>query len=223
MYRFKSFYTAVSAFASLGLADDLKVGLISDLHLHLRYDPQWSPYSHAEGGCMHNDGVLATEKAPMGRYLCDSPEILISTMLRALKEQHEDSDVIFVTGDYIAHQTAKAYPNEDKRLYAMLLSTHARISSLLAEAFPDTLILPVFGNNDQEYHDNPIPDADADFFYNFMYDLWFKLMPGNASNLSELQKTAIYLTFRNGGYYRVDLTDKISFLAMNTMYYDSAE
>ena len=134
--------------ASHAIAEDLKIGLISDLHLHLRYDPEWGPYSAAEGGCMHNDGILLDEKAPMGRYLCDSPEILISTMLKALAEQHDDTDVLFITGDFIAHQTAKAYPNLDKRLYALLLATHSRIAALLAEYFPKALILPVLGNND---------------------------------------------------------------------------
>ena len=33
----------------------------------------------------------------------------------------------------------------------------------------------------------------------------------------------IYTSFMKGGYYRVDLTPEISFLAMNTMYFDSAK
>ena len=55
---------------------------------------------------------------------------------------------------------------------------------MLAEHFPDTLILPAFGNNDNEFHDNPAPAPEVDFFYNYMYDMWFRLLPGNVKNLS---------------------------------------
>ena len=78
----------------------------------------------------------------------------------------------------------------------------------------------MFGNNDSKYHDNPIPDEDRDFFYNYTYNLWFKLLPGNHKGLSKAQKQRIQDTFMTGGYYRVDLPDsKISLLAMNFLYY----
>ena len=56
-----------------------------------------------------------------------------------------------------------------------------------------------------------------------MYDMWFRLLKGNEKHLTEDQLKTIQSTFFNGGYYRVDLTDKISYLSLNTMYYDSAE
>ena len=84
---FRSFAaTLVVLGAQMALADaneQLKVGLISDLHLHLRYDPRWGPHTDTgkEGDCMVDGGVLAEELAPMGRYGCDPPGILIDTML----------------------------------------------------------------------------------------------------------------------------------------------
>ena len=44
---------------ALTAADELKIGLISDLHLHLRYHPNWGVYadSSKEGDCMVNGGV----------------------------------------------------------------------------------------------------------------------------------------------------------------------
>ena len=103
----------------------------------------------------------------------------------------------------------------------MLLSTHAGVVQILAQHFPDTIILPVFGNADNEFHDDPSPSNSTEFFYNYMYDLWFRLLPGNVKHLSEDQLRDIRKTFLKGGHYRVDLTDKISYLALNTMYYDS--
>lgn len=92
---------------------------------------------------------------------------------------------------------------------------------MLAYYFPDTLILPVFGGSDTKYHDNPIPDEDRAFFYDYVYRLWFQMLPGNAKMLTKEHQDHIKRTFMAGGYYRVDLTDKISILAMNTLYYDS--
>ena len=87
----------------IAAANGLNVGLISDLHLHLRYDPQWGPYEDREGGCMKKMGTEEPLKAPMGRYGCDSPTILIETMLDELKRLHGDLDVIVLTGDSVAH------------------------------------------------------------------------------------------------------------------------
>lgn len=56
-----------------------------------------------------------------------------------------------------------------------------------------------------------------------MFDMWFRLLKGNEKHLSGDQLETIQSTFLKGGYYRVDLTDKVSYLALNTMYYDSAK
>ncbi len=58
-------------------ANALKVGLLSDLHLHLRYDSEFGPKLKSEGDCMAGSGMPAMDKAPMGRYGCDSPVVLI--------------------------------------------------------------------------------------------------------------------------------------------------
>ena len=70
-------FVLAALMSSFAAAKELKIGLISDLHLHLRYNSQWGPYTNAEGGCMEDDGTLETLKAPMGRYGCDAPSILI--------------------------------------------------------------------------------------------------------------------------------------------------
>lgn len=212
--------------ASLGLlASDcsaLKVGLISDLHLHLRYDPFWGPVPDDEGDCIVNGGTKTDVKAPMGRYGCDSPPTLLNAMLDEFNRSHGKQDVIIITGDLSAHHTALPYGDETAEdTYPLLLATHSGITELMTAKFPDTLIVPAFGNNDSEYHDNPIPKDDAFFFYDYIFNLWFRTLPPNVLQLSTVEKEAIYDTFINGGYYRIDLTDSVSILAMNTLYYDS--
>ena len=90
----------------------------------------------------------------------------------------------------------------------------------LSEKFPDTLIIPAFGNNDSEYHDNPTPHNNEFFFYDFMFNLWFRNLPENDLQMAKAQKDSVYATFIEGGYYRVDLTDNLSVLVLNTLYYD---
>ena len=115
------------------------------------------------------------------------------------------------------------YPREkgDTETYSLLLAAHSGIMSILSEKFPDTLILPALGNNDSEFHDNPIPNNDSFFFYDYLYNLWFRFMPGNVNSLTDDQKSDIYDSFVKGGYYRVDLNDKLSVISMNTLFFDS--
>ena len=68
--------------------------------------------------------------------------------------------------------------------YPVMLASLAGISIILAEKFPDTLILPAFGNNDTKYHDNPIPTENQEFFYDYTFGLWFDLLPGNKALLT---------------------------------------
>lgn len=64
--------------SALALATEaLKVGLLSDLHLHLRYDAEVGTKLGDEGDCMWGSGLPAKDKAPMGRYGCDPPTVLI--------------------------------------------------------------------------------------------------------------------------------------------------
>ena len=168
-------------------------------------------------------GVKSDIPAPMGRYGCDPPAVLIDTMLDAFNREHGKQDVIFLLGDMSGHHTAMPVddPTYGPSTYPLLLESLSGLATHLAAKFPDTLIIPTFGNNDPEYHDNPIPVADQDFYYRYTYDLFFKVLPGNRSKLTDEQKVSIHETFMKGGYYRVDLTDKISVLALNTLYYDS--
>ena len=47
-----------------------------------------------------------------------------------------------------------------------------------------------------------------------MFNLWFEKHPGNRKYGSKAKET-----FLDGGYYKIDLTDKISFISMNSMYF----
>lgn len=77
------------------------------------------------------------------------------------------------------------------------------------------MILPTFGNNDFQYH-YQIPNVTLrEAFYNEIMDDWFKLIFFNSANLNS---DLIKMTFRTGGYYRVNLPgSRVSIIAMNTI------
>lgn len=81
------------------------------------------------------------------------------------------------------------------------------------------MILPTFGNNDGRVHDDAIDETDKPDYYSFVYDVWFTQ---HAPNVAKLDLPSIYETFMLAGYYRADLTDKITLLSTNSMYMDAA-
>lgn len=133
--------------------------MISDLHLNLKYNENYGPREDKEGDCWVTSGTLTDIKAPMGRYGCDPPGALIETMLDEFIKSHGKQDVIFLTGDQAGHHTAMPVDDPDytQNTYPLLLASLAGVVAHLAVKFPDTLIIPAFGNNDTKYHDNPIP------------------------------------------------------------------
>jgi len=109
-------------------------------------------------------------------------------MLRRFVEHFGKQDVIFFTGDFTAHHVAMTKESSENT-YPLLLDTFAKLNALLQKYFPDTIILPAFGNNDNKYHDNPIPESERAFFYNYMYRLWFQDLTGNRDLITETEKT----------------------------------
>ena len=50
-------------------------------------------------------------------------------------------------------------------------------------------------------------------YYGDLFDMWFDLVPANTNYTQE-----VYETFRQGGYYRWDFSDKLSLLSINSIY-----
>ena len=78
------------------------------------------------------------------------------------------------------------------------------------------MTLPTFGNNDFDLDDEPVNDTAKADFYSKIFKMWFEDHPANRDNYN---LTSIRETFMKGGYYRVDLSNKLSVLALNTVMY----
>ena len=77
-------------------------------------------------------------------------------------------------------------------------------------------MLPTFGNNDFDLDDEPANETSKTEFYSRIFKMWFEDHP---KNRQKLNLTAMLPTFLAGGYYRVDLSPKLSVLALNTVMY----
>ena len=85
-----SFATKLASIALVGFnaVEALKVGLLSDPHLHLRYDADVGPRIHGEGDCYWGAGEPSHIHAPMGRYGCDPPVILLEQLMNRMHEKY---------------------------------------------------------------------------------------------------------------------------------------
>lgn len=143
-------------------------------------------------------------------------------MLEKLEKIDPDVEVILISGDNLAHSFSAKYGQEDH--YELVKETLEYVFvELIAEHFPDAIVLPTMGNNDIKYHYlAPAQDDEAQDFYTFFADILFDKIPGN----KKLNSEQIKEHFLYRGYYRHDYDFKtyrdgfyLSFLSLNTLYY----
>jgi 3',5'-cyclic AMP phosphodiesterase CpdA len=149
----------------------------------------------------------------MGTYGCDTPALLMNTMLD--HAQTIDTDVVLMSGDYAAHGIS-AYRGQ-KEHYELLKKTLTEVFSAVIQRFPDKPLIPAIGNNDPKWHNEFASDLTlASDYYNFLFKLWFTDHPVN-SKYAKLEE--IRTTFLQGGYYRYEVSDTI-FVSLNSLYFD---
>ena len=95
-------------------------------------------------------------------------------MLARFNEKFGTVDVLIIPGDSVAHKVSAASGSTDVGgvAYAAVKKNLQSTYAKLEEDFPNTLIVPTFGNNDGRYHDEAIDEADKADYYEFIYDLW---------------------------------------------------
>jgi hypothetical protein len=86
----------------------------------------------------------------------------------------------------------------------------------IKEQFPEAVILPCIGNNDIEYHYKAPTLQDKYNYYGDLFNIWFTNVSANANYMKFYE---IKETFMQGGYYRYDLDDNVSFLSLNSIYF----
>jgi len=120
-----------------------------------------------------------------------------------------------MNGDAVGHKIALDPTVEDPVRYELLKKTHAVVQSLFTKYFPETPVFITFGNNDCKHHNSaPFKEEKAEF-YQFMYNLWFVNHTPNRKYAALVKDT-----FFNGGYYSIDMSDKLTLVSLNTLEYN---
>ena len=93
--------------------------------------------------------------------------------------------------------------------------TMIEVMTAIKTAFPDVPILPVIGNNDVAYHDQAPDPEIKEGYYDDMWEILFKNVTANAAMAAN---STIEATWRNGGYYAVEIGEDTMVLCLNGMY-----
>ena len=80
---------------SAATCQGLKVGVISDMHTNLDYNPTGSEDDNCTASGSSKD------YAPIARYGCDPSSQMVDYMLQHFKEVFGEVDVLLVPGDYV--------------------------------------------------------------------------------------------------------------------------
>ncbi len=103
----KSFF-ALLLLNAAATAANLKIATLSDLHLFPFYEPTTAS---RPGYCWPNSGAaLLDQPAYFGQFGCDPPELLVRTMFEKMNYDHDNIDVILLTGDLVGHAISLELP-----------------------------------------------------------------------------------------------------------------
>jgi hypothetical protein len=102
------------------------------------YDPYMNNTCYCTDNCTMRNALIqplfySNEYAPVGRIFCDSPPVLVDSMLDKLQRDAPDLDVLFVTGDIVGHGYAQDLPVPyDPAKFETLKKVHREVSIKLA-------------------------------------------------------------------------------------------
>lgn len=175
---------------------ELRVLVLSDFH----YDSLYKTNGIVESFCRGSSNIQNPLEGQYGRYGCDTPFMLLSTMIRKISNLNMEPDIVIALGDFPAHFAPTSESHEK------MVET---VVDELREAFPNVLILPVIGNNDT------FPDYSMPLTFNneelkkLVHLLNPLLLPQGEEIANSLSYSGYYEYTRGGA----------SFLVMNTLLY----
>ncbi|KAI7876525.1 hypothetical protein K492DRAFT_135240, partial [Lichtheimia hyalospora FSU 10163] len=153
-------------------------------------------------------GLLGTPGAK-----CDSPiELAEKTLEYISREWRDKIDFVVWTGDNSRHDWDKKYrPRKRKAIYHL----NERVQQMMQRAFWPTArdprhipVIPTLGNNDVYPHNTMGSGDDETDLLQYFSRLWQPWIP-----------TDQRATFRQGGYFAVNVGPRLRVLSLNTMYF----
>ena len=90
----------------------------------------------------------------MGRYGCDPNDLLVTVLVSQVAAF--EPDIVLMAGDFIGHGIpikGKLDPKDEETHFNVLKDTMTDLfSNYITPYLSNSVVLPVFGNNDGKYH-----------------------------------------------------------------------
>ncbi|GFS00717.1 acid sphingomyelinase-like phosphodiesterase 3a [Elysia marginata] len=163
---------------------------VTDFH----YDDSYGKSGQSCKIPVSNPGLFGTD-------YCDSPLRLIEDSIRTMAEIKPEVDFILWTGDNAAHVSKREFSLK-RNLYVIQTTTSA-----IKQKFPDTLVIPSFGNHD--FFPADYTNGTETAFYDAVCHIWSPW----------IQEPEQMQTCRRGGFYSRLVSPKLRVLAVNTVFY----
>jgi len=129
-----------------------------------------------------------------GRYGCDSPYSLVSSLIQAILEVESNPDFVILNGDFSAHMVFD--PN-------IIYNASMTVTKMLLDAYPHTQILPTVGNDDFYIDYNA---TCSDEIYSFYTKIWNQWLPSDGIDY-----------FLQSGSYMIKPSTGLKIIVLNTI------
>lgn len=216
----------------------------SDIHL----DPFYGTDQAAAYSIFHQECGPSAQAVPRylyGNFGCDSPPLLIESLLQAasslsqptikISEDNDnnsnnssttqqttnpppqEADFMVITGDFVRHDNDALQPDPMNATQTILKT----VSQQIRQYFPTLPVALALGNNDvtpDYYFDIEQPREMLDMVYGGLEALFTITTTTTDDKLNTLVTDN---SFQKGGYYAMNVTDRITILSLNTVVYST--
>ncbi|KAL0211529.1 hypothetical protein RCL1_005155 [Eukaryota sp. TZLM3-RCL] len=169
--------------------------LFNDAHVQ----PNYVVNSDPDTGCTSGSGTVGM----FGDPSCCTPNRLYESALNAMKTIDTSPDFVAFVGDITPNHEVLKHSKWNKQI---LLDSISDFSSTLSSHFPTTPLLLQLGNHDMypAHQFGPL----GRWVFKETLSLWGKHIPKDQHE-----------NYLNGGFYRIDVNEKLTILNINTNFY----
>ena len=188
-----------------------QIYVLTDIH----YDILYNSASTNQQYCKNYTDFLNTKTMDydFGRFKCNTNRNLILSTLSKIKLINNNPQLIILGGDLIAHGISDL-PIEDPA--SIWKRTQDEVYSLIRGFFPNTTIITTAGNNDfYEHYNIPVGDSKVQQ-YSRMQNIFFN----NSDLISKLNENYNF-TLSEGFYYSFKFNDQLTFISLNSNYFNT--
>jgi len=194
-----------------------KMFILSDIHFDPFCYPQLVNQLMATDDKGWQSLFESVSNPSYGNYGSDTYYPLFKSTLEAMKAQNKKPDMIIINGDFLCHSFQNSFQNytgiySSDSVRKFIRKTTRFVLSMISHYFPNTLVLPVLGNNDSYCGDYQV--APQGEFLKFFGETIKPL-------LKKTENPGFDATFNKGGYFVATLPWDTTqqFIGLNTVFW----